>query len=52
MISISTETICIACCAAVGTHYCGLAWCTHRICKPWLWTAAGEALREESDVTS
>lgn len=33
VISISTQTICMACCAAVGTHYCGLAWCTHRLCK-------------------
>ncbi|KKL72700.1 hypothetical protein LCGC14_2082290 [marine sediment metagenome] len=33
----SAEIICLACCSALGYHFCGLAWCTHRACKPWLW---------------
>jgi hypothetical protein len=45
VIHIRTETICMACCAAVGPHYCGLAWCTHRLCKPELWIDG--VLREE-----
>jgi hypothetical protein len=37
MMKRQAEIICLACCSALGFHFCGLAWCTHRACKPWLW---------------